>query len=203
MTTCALGLLLPFSMKAEPKDAKALFDGAERTAVRMSSESVATGSTIATGSGATGATPTTNAKGSMLFDNGNIGSVSNKPTRPTTFTIKEPHVITLIQNYHWNNARGARPGTIGFRGENGLTYGPWQATGSPGQAGVPDAYWTVRPQVSIPAGTYTVIDSDPGSWAHNSTSFGRGFTHVEGYPATTGPGVPGKGVPVSEHGSMD
>lgn len=128
--------------------------------------------------------------GHMLFDNGNIGNVSNKPTRPTTFTIREPHVITLIQNYHWNNARGARPGTIALRAENGQVLGPWRATGITGQAGVPDAYWTVRPQVSIPAGTYTVVDSDPASWAHNSTSFGQGFTRVEGYPATAEAGGP-------------
>ncbi len=119
----------------------------------------------------------------VIFNNGNIAGVYNNPTKPTTFTINQPHVITLIQNYHWNNAKGSVPGTIQLRDQNGRTYGPWQAKGSPGQGGVPNAYWTVYPNITIPAGTYTVIDSEPSTWAQNSGSQGAGFTRVEGYPA--------------------
>jgi hypothetical protein len=48
---------------------------------------------------------------------------------------------------------------------------------------VPNAYWTVYPNVTLPAGTYTVIDSDPATWSHNAESSNRGFVRVEGYPA--------------------
>jgi hypothetical protein len=141
-----------------------------------------------TGTSTVGPTSPTTTKGSTFFNNGNIGSVSNRPSQPTTFTIREPYVITLVENYHWNNARGATPGTIGLRGSDGINYGPWRAAGAPGPAGVPNAYWSVHPNMTLPGGTYTVVDSDPATWAHNSTSFGRGFARVEGYPASPASG---------------
>ena len=119
----------------------------------------------------------------VSFEAGNIYGVDNNPTKPTVFTLNAPRVLALIQNYHWNSARGTTPGTIGLREAGGQTYGPWQTQGSPGQGGVPNAYWTARPMVLLPAGTYTVIDSDPASWAQNSESGGRGFTRVETLPA--------------------
>jgi hypothetical protein len=51
----------------------------------------------------------------VLFDNGNIYAVANGPTVPTKFTIRQTHVVTLIMDYHWNNGRGTRVGTIGLR----------------------------------------------------------------------------------------
>ncbi|MFA5083610.1 MAG: hypothetical protein WC474_13745, partial [Hydrogenophilaceae bacterium] len=126
---------------------------------------------------------------SVSFENGNIGGVSNGPTQPTTFTLNEARILTLIQNYHWNSARGATPGTIALRGSDGRSYGPWQTAGTPGQGGVPNAYWTARPNVILPAGTYTVIDSNPASWSHNSQSGNRGFTRVETAPV--GSATPG------------
>ena len=86
-------------------------------------------------------------------------------------------------NYHWNNGRGSTTGTISLRGGDGRTYGPCRVTGSPGQGGVPNAYWTANPNVTSPAGTYTVVDSEPGTRAQNSESGGAGHARVEGYPA--------------------
>jgi hypothetical protein len=126
------------------------------------------------------------AKGSVIFNNGNTGGVYNNPSRATTFTLRTPHVITLITNYHWNNGRGATPGTIALRGSDGRTYGSWRTSGSPGQGGVPNAYWNAAPNVTLPAGTYTVVDSDPATWAQNSGSQGCGHTRVEGYPVSGG-----------------
>ena len=121
-------------------------------------------------------------QGQLIFEVGNIGGVSNGPSKTTQFTLTTPHVVTLIRNYHWNNGRGATPGSIALKGKDG-SYGPWQATGSPGQGGVPNANWTVYPNITLPAGTYTVIDSDPATWSHNAESNNRGFVRVEGYPA--------------------
>ncbi len=121
-------------------------------------------------------------KANVIFNNGNISGVYNNPTKPTIFTISQPYVITKIVNYHWNNARAATPGTIALRDQSGRTYGPWQSKGSPGQGGVPNAYWTVYPNITLPAGTYTVIDSQPSTWAQNSGSGGAGHTQIEGYP---------------------
>jgi hypothetical protein len=127
--------------------------------------------------------PSPSAKGKLIFTNGNTGGVYNNPSRATTFTLREPHVITLITNYHWNNGRGATPGTIALRGSDGRTYGPWRTAGSPGQGGVPNADWKAAPNVTLPAGTYTVVDSDPPTWAQNSESGGAGHIRIEGYPA--------------------
>lgn len=122
----------------------------------------------------------------VSFDNGNIYGVGNGPTSTTTFELEEPRILAMIQNYHWNSARGATPGTIALRDAQGRQYGPWQTEGSPGQGGVPNAYWTARPMIRLPAGVYTVIDSDPASWAQNAQSDGRGFTRIETLPASGG-----------------
>jgi hypothetical protein len=130
-------------------------------------------------SGAGTPSPVTTGKPLVSHDNGNIGGVENDPRQPTTFTLREPRILSLIQNYHWNSARGQTPGNIGLSDAQGRRYGPWSAAGSPGQGGVPNAYWTAKPMVLLPAGTYTVIDSHPASWSHNSQSGYRGFTRVE------------------------
>ncbi|HNQ16198.1 MAG TPA: tetratricopeptide repeat protein, partial [Pyrinomonadaceae bacterium] len=117
-----------------------------------------------------------------VLNNGNVYGVSNGPTSPTRFTTNRPFVVTYIQTYHWNNGRGtSRPGTIALKASNGTTYGPYQARGTPGQGGVPNANWEIKPNVTIPAGTYTIIDSDPGTWSQNSQSGGRGFAVLKGY----------------------
>ena len=132
--------------------------------------------------------PCPGAQSSKLLESGNIGGTSNGPTRPTQITLAQSYVITKVQDYHWNSARGARPGTIALRDQSGRTYGPWATVGTPGQGGVPNAYWTATPTVVLPAGTYTVIDSDPASWSHNAESGGRGFTLIEGYAANCNAG---------------
>jgi hypothetical protein len=142
-----------------------------------------TSTTASTGGISTTPTTPQSAKGNVIFTNGNTGGVYNNPSRATTFTLRAPHVITLIMNYHWNNGRGATPGTIALRGSDGRTYGPWRIAGSPGQGGVPNAYWNAAPNLTLPAGTYTVVDSDPATWAQNSESGGAGHTRIEGYPA--------------------
>lgn len=116
-----------------------------------------------------------------LFDNGNIAGVQNAPTKETQFTLDKTRHITKISDYHWNKATGSTPGTIGLKDASGKTYGPWQATGRDGQGGVKNAYWDTAPDFDLPAGTYTVIDSEPATWAQNSGSEGAGMTSVWGY----------------------
>lgn len=117
-----------------------------------------------------------------VCDSNNIYGVYNGPTAPTTFTLDRPHLITQITNYHWNNAQGAAPGTIGLKDGSGKQYGPWQPGTRIGQGGVPNAYWDVFPNIVVPAGTYTIIDSDPGTWAQNDDSGGRGMSEVKATP---------------------
>lgn len=99
-----------------------------------------------------------------------------------TFTTTESWTIVLIQTYHWNDGKGARPGTLALKAANGKLYGPWQATGLPAQGGVANGFWQAKPNVVIPAGTYTVVDSDPTTWSQNSATGGRGMTWVYATP---------------------
>lgn len=117
------------------------------------------------------------------FSTGNIYAVMNNPTRDLVIVIDESVRVISISDYHWNDGKGKSPGTIALQDSGGRIYGPWQATGSPGQGGVPDANWIVSPQVVIPAGTYTLLDSDPSSWSHNSESKNRGMTTIVYEPA--------------------
>jgi hypothetical protein len=124
--------------------------------------------------------PATQAPVTRLFDNNNPGGVSQPPTRATEFTLAWSARVTAVQTYHWNGGRGARPGTIALRDERGRVYGPWRAEGSNGQGGVAGAFWTVRPDIVLPPGRYTVIDSDPATWSRNSASGNAGFAIVSG-----------------------
>lgn len=118
----------------------------------------------------------------VLFELNSIAAVQNRPTRPTTFQFDGPMHITQIMTYHWNNAQGSQAGEIGLRSSDGKTYGPWPAMGQPGQGGVPDAYWIVQPNMTVPAGDYEILDSDEASWSQNGDTGGAGIAKVEGYP---------------------
>jgi hypothetical protein len=115
----------------------------------------------------------------VIYTNGNIAGVQNNPTRETTFSIDATHRVTFIYTYHYFN-NGKLPGTIALRHSDGTVYGPWQSAGALGQGGVQNAYWFVRPNVEIKAGSYTVVDSDKATWSQNSGSSGAGFIEVRG-----------------------
>ncbi len=125
-------------------------------------------------------------KESPILNNGNIYGVANGPTSPTTFKVTAKWVLTYIQTYHWNSGTGASPGWIGIYDQSGAKYGPWRAGGTPGQGGVRNAYWEVRPNIVLPPGTYTIVVSSPETWSHNAQSGGKGFAVVKGYPAGAG-----------------
>jgi hypothetical protein len=120
----------------------------------------------------------------VLFDNWNEQAVDNNPTIPTRFTIAKDYYITSIANYHWNYGRGMARGNISLRHQNGTVYGPWQAITSAGQDDRQSVNWECKPNIKIPAGTYTVIDSDPASWSQNEKSSRRGISLVKGYAAS-------------------
>ena len=60
-------------------------------------------------------------------------------------------------------------------------YGPYKAEAGEGRGpnGSAPFNWNAYPDVELPPGTYTVVDSDPGSWAWDGGSKGRGMTEVE------------------------
>ncbi|ADH98390.1 S-layer domain protein [[Bacillus] selenitireducens MLS10] len=125
-----------------------------------------------------------------LFNNNNVFAVSNHPSGgPTIFELEEDRVISFLETYHWNFSRGSLPGTLGFRNvDTEEVYGPWQAESRSGQGGAPNVYWSISPYVTLEAGTYEVLDSEPETWSHNSSSDFLGFARVRG--CETGLGVP-------------
>ena len=115
-----------------------------------------------------------------LFNNFNTGGVVNGPRSATRFTLDRPATISTLVTYHWNNGRGAVPGAISLRDQNGKIYGPFTAIGSSGQGGAANVDWTARANVTVPAGTYAVLDSNPATWSHNAQSGFAGFAKVQG-----------------------
>ena len=135
----------------------------------------------------TSAPTTTTASGGSgksveLFNNANTGGVTGGGSAPT-FNLAVPFQITEITTYHYVPGGLSGAGTIALLSSDGTTYGPFQATGSAGQAGVANANWTVRPQnLVIPAGSYTIVDSDPSTFSQDAGSGGVGIAWVSGIP---------------------
>jgi hypothetical protein len=118
---------------------------------------------------------------SVIFDNTNKAAVGNSGKSPA-FTITRPHLITNIWNYHWNDGRGATPGTISLTRNDGTAFGPWEVTTTSGQGGARNVNWECSPDVTIPPGTYSIIDSDPATWSQNDWTQGMRFSRVKGTP---------------------
>ena len=119
----------------------------------------------------------------LIFERNTLGSVQNGPTSPTTFAVDREWTVTEIKTYHWNYGQGRAPGMIGLQDERGMVLGMWPASGLPGSGGVPDAYWTARPNLAIGPGDYTILDSDPATWSQNSDTGGEGVAWVYGVPS--------------------
>jgi hypothetical protein len=108
-------------------------------------------------------------KANKAFFNGNDGAVANGGKAPR-FTLKVRSLVTFVMTYHHNHGRGVPAGTIMLLGADGTLYGPWKV------AVVNKVYWVVAPNVVLPPGAFTVIDSAPATWSQNQGS--RGFGHV-------------------------
>lgn len=121
----------------------------------------------------------------VLFEVGSLAGVSSGPTADTVVTFDQPAYLTSFMTYHYLNG-GALPGTVGLRAADGTVYGPWPTVGTEGQGGVANAYWTASPNVLVPAGTYTVVDSDPSTWSWAVDTDGRGITIISGFWMTDG-----------------
>jgi hypothetical protein len=105
--------------------------------------------------------------------------------KPAIVKLAKPAHITAIADYHFNNGTGIKPGTIGLQAANGHVFGPYRATQQPGAFD-----WIANTNLTVPAGTYTVVDSSPATWSQNQASGGRGFVRVFGTFVASAPPVP-------------
>ncbi len=129
-----------------------------------------------------------------LFDNSNGGGVSNGGRPPSFLTRGLSYCVMQLITYHWNNAHGATPGTIGLGGINGSVVGRWRATGSAGQANAPNVNWTANVSTAshpvVINGVYSCLDSDPATWSQDAQTHGTGFCQVyveRAVPVASGP----------------
>jgi|GEM_PF-1068095 len=133
--------------------------------------------------------PVPDANEEYIYGQDSIASVYNNPPLPTVFTINEPQTITKLGSYHWNDGNGQIPGTLGLQDQNGKIYGPWQTSDPQGQGGAPAVYWWLtipNGGVDLPAGKYTVLDSDPSTWSYNSETDNCGAVAVVGLKSSKG-----------------
>jgi hypothetical protein len=125
------------------------------------------------------------AQAGRLFNSYNQCTTLNS-AKPALVTLAKPAHITQIADYHFNNGVAVKPGTIGLMAANGHVFGPYRATK---QTGTWD-WITAVINLTVPAGTYSVVDSSPATWSQNSFSGGRGFTRVFGAFVASAPAVP-------------
>jgi uncharacterized membrane protein len=118
--------------------------------------------------------------GRELFNNWNKDVVANGPRRVTQFSLSAPTPVREIMTYHWNDGRGQAAGTIALYAADGRIFGPWRTIGTSGTGGAQNVNWIASPNITLPAGTYTVVDSDIATWSCNAGSGGAGFTIVSG-----------------------
>ncbi|MDO8915963.1 MAG: hypothetical protein Q7W16_07775 [Coriobacteriia bacterium] len=112
----------------------------------------------------------------LMWKAGNDGAIEGGGGKPPKVTQDKTYFVTEICTYHWNKGTGAPAGEITLKAADGTVYGPWKTT-------LRNAvYWIAQPNQDIPAGTYTLIDSDPSTWAQNSGSGGTGMGWAYGLP---------------------
>ena len=112
----------------------------------------------------------------LMWNAGNDGAVEGGGGKPPQVTHDATYFVTEVCAYHWNSGKGAPAGQISLRAADGTVYGPWKTTLRN------KVYWIAQPNQDIPAGTYTLIDSDPSTWAQNSASGGKGMGWAYGIP---------------------
>jgi len=138
--------------------------------------------------------PTPTGPVTELFNNTNTGAVQNGAKGEVLLISYTPLHITQLQTYHWNNAKGAAPGTLTLKNASGFpTYGPFPARGTPGTNNVPNVNWLADVNLTLPAGTYQLIDSDPATWSQNSQSHNIGFAIIRGTRGGPAGGTPAPG----------
>lgn len=110
-----------------------------------------------------------------IFSNGDDTAVTAGAEGPT-FPLVEPMKVAVIVTLHVGEV--VPGGTIGLKDADGKSWGPWSAV--PDAAPDGNTYWSCEPDAALPVGEYTVVDSDPATWAKNDGSDGFGFVTVKG-----------------------
>lgn len=112
------------------------------------------------------------------WTNENPDVLYSGPDKPTIVTFSSCVKILSITTNHWNYGKGDTPGSISFFHDDGTSYGPWGAFGKNGTKNEQNVNWISKPGEVLKAGTYSVYDSSPGTWAQNDASDNRGIVTI-------------------------
>jgi hypothetical protein len=108
----------------------------------------------------------------LIWKAGNDGAIEGYGGTPPKVVHDRDYYVVEIATYHAGYGSSNAPdpsGTISLKAADGTVYGPYSTT-------VRNfSYWIATPNEVIPAGTYTLIDSDPSTWAQNTGSGGTGM----------------------------
>jgi|GEM_PF-1551357 len=120
----------------------------------------------------------------VQVSNFNTGGVRNGPTKENSITVGKACIVRSVTTYHWNNGRGASPGSIIIE-EDDVVIGTWQATGRSG-SGADNVYWDIFPNVTFhPGHSYSVYPSSRETWSWNDQTGGLGMIEIRGQAAET------------------
>lgn len=118
----------------------------------------------------------------VVINNFNGMPVQSPPQKASRITLIEGCRVKEIKTYHFNGGKGTQPGFIGLEGSDGTLVGSWNATVETivpvGARTAVAGMWKCSPGISLPAGTYQILDSDPQTWSCNKVSSMRGFYSI-------------------------
>ena len=125
----------------------------------------------------------------LHFQAQNTDAVVGGPKVETSFTVKAPIFLRTLRTYHWNDGRGAAPGTMSLSGPSETKVGSWRTRGEPGQGGVANAYWIAEVNQRLEPGRYTLTTSNDQTWSTNVGVGWKGFYAIEyqNYPEVAQP----------------
>lgn len=132
--------------------------------------------------------------------------INGPPAENTIFTINNPVMVTYLDSYHYNDGKGVSfPGTITLVNDQGEKYGPFEMDSIENEYII----WHLvikEGELILPAGTYTVFDSDPKTWSNNEKSGNAGIFGINWKELKSGSSnvmiSPGSVWEVKEYGPM-
>lgn len=111
----------------------------------------------------------------VIFDNHNEQEAQTGSAESPEVHLGTGALVTTL--FAWHPA-GVNVDNLSIQAEDGTVYGPWTAVTDANNGAV--VQWKVTPNLALPAGLYTVLDSSETTWFHNSGSNGAGFARMEG-----------------------
>lgn len=96
------------------------------------------------------------------------------------FTFDSNCKISTISHAHTKSEKNTSLPEISLRSSRGRIFGPWQTRTTDPLGSPDDQYWSITPNATLPAGTYTIVNSDKKRVPHSSKIRQRATTLIFG-----------------------